>query len=90
MGDDVEHKEGQGMGKYYGSVTVGSHGQLVIPSSARKELGIELGAKLLVFDALNGRALLLLKAEAVHQLVSLMSSRLTEFERLVTTETSEE
>ena len=86
----MEQKEGQGMGKYYGSATVGSHGQLVIPSDARKELEIELGTKLLVFDALNGRALLLIKAEAVHQMVSLMSRRLAEVERLVTRETGGE
>jgi AbrB family looped-hinge helix DNA binding protein len=88
-GNEVEHKEGQGMGKYFGSATVGSHGQIVIPSDARKELVIELGTKLLVFAAMDGRALLLIKAEAVHQVVSLMSRRLAEFERLVAAEASE-
>jgi AbrB family looped-hinge helix DNA binding protein len=34
---------------FYGSVTVGERGQVVIPAEARIELGINSGDKLLVF-----------------------------------------
>lgn len=35
--------------KFYGSTTVGSRGQIVIPCDLREELDIESGAKLLFF-----------------------------------------
>jgi AbrB family looped-hinge helix DNA binding protein len=34
---------------FYGSVTVGERGQIVIPVNARKDFGIKPGDKLLVF-----------------------------------------
>ena len=68
------------MGKCYGSVTVGSHGQIVIPAAARKELSVELGDKLLVFQGFQGNGLMLLKAEAVARFLRTMSERLSEFE----------
>jgi bifunctional DNA-binding transcriptional regulator/antitoxin component of YhaV-PrlF toxin-antitoxin module len=55
----------------------------VIPASARKELGIEVGARLLVFETFHGRGLALLKADAVEQILSLMSQRMAEVERLL-------
>ena len=59
------------VGKCYGSVTVGTRGQVVIPAKARKELGIEAKKKLLVFECLQGKGLLLMKWETIAQLVSL-------------------
>ena len=34
---------------FYGTTTVGEKGQAVIPSRARKELGVKAGEQLLVF-----------------------------------------
>ncbi len=34
---------------FFGSVTVGARGQVVIPAKVRKEMGIKAGDKLLVF-----------------------------------------
>lgn len=70
-------------GKCYGSTTVGSHGQIVIPAEARRELGIEFGNKFLVFNSLNGRALILVEAAAIGQLVNVITNRLTEFETII-------
>ena len=39
--------------KFYGSVTVSERGQIVIPTTARKDFGIKTGDKLLVFGDLE-------------------------------------
>ena len=67
----------------FGSTTVGPRGQVVIPANARNELGIDRGATLLVFEFFHGRGLVLLKADAVEQMLGMMSERLTSFEKLV-------
>ena len=67
--------------KCFGSATVGSRGQVVIPASARKELGIDTGATLLVFMGPGRRGLMLLKADAVEQIVGMLSERLSNMEK---------
>ena len=69
--------------KVFGSTTVGPRGQVVIPVNARKEMGIDVGTTLLVFEALHGQGLVLLKVDAIEQMMSMVSQRLTEFEKLV-------
>ncbi len=66
--------------KCYGSMTVGGHGQVVIPAEARKELGLNVGDKLLVFAAIRGEGLLLIKAEQLGQLVNTMTEQLRNLE----------
>jgi AbrB family looped-hinge helix DNA binding protein len=39
--------------RFYGAVTVSDRGQIVIPAEARRDLGIEVGDKLLVFGDLG-------------------------------------
>ena len=39
--------------KFYGSVTIGERGQIVIPVDARKDFGMQSGDKLLVFGDLE-------------------------------------
>ena len=68
------------LGKCYGSTAIGGHGQMVIPVEARRELGMDVGTKLLAFNFFQGRALLLLKADAVEQLITLVTTRVSEFE----------
>jgi AbrB family looped-hinge helix DNA binding protein len=70
--------------KCFGSATVGSRGQVVIPAHARKELDIELGATLLVFSAPGRKGVTLVKADAVEQLVKMVSEQLTNVESLLT------
>ena len=51
--------------KIFGSTTVGPRGQVVIPVNARQEMGIDAGTTLLVFKALGGQGLVLLKVDAI-------------------------
>ena len=69
--------------KVFGSTVVSPRGQVVIPANARRELGIDTGATLLVFEFVHGRGLVLLKADAVEQMLSMMSKRLSSFEELL-------
>jgi len=69
--------------KVFGSTTVGPRGQMVIPANARKELGIDAGATLLVFKAFHGQGLVLLKVDAIEQMMSMVSQQLSDFEKLV-------
>ncbi len=74
--------------KCFGSTTVSPRGQVVIPSNARKELGIDKGATLLVFMGPGRRGLVLLKADAVEQIVGMLSERLSSIEKLLKENTS--
>ena len=67
----------------FGSATVNSKGQVVIPASARKELGIANGDTLLVFRALPKRGLLLFKADDIQFLLSRMGENLARLQQLV-------
>ncbi len=69
--------------KCVGSMTIGPRGQVVIPASVRRELGIETGATLLVFVGFRKRGLILLKADAVEQLVSTAGEWLAGVEKLL-------
>jgi AbrB family looped-hinge helix DNA binding protein len=50
--------------KFYGSVTVSERGQIVILAEARRDFGIEVGDKLLVFGDLE-RGIGLVKASVL-------------------------
>jgi len=39
--------------RFYGTITVSERGQIVIPAEARRDFGIEIGEKLLVFGDLE-------------------------------------
>ena len=71
------------VGKCYGSAVVGPRGQLVIPVEARKELGIDAGTKLLVFDQFGGRGLIFVKVETVQEFINIASRRIDEISRLL-------
>lgn len=68
--------------KVFGSTIVSPKGQVVIPVNARKELDIDSGDTLLVFGPPHGEGLLLIKVDAVEQILSRLSERLTSFEKL--------
>lgn len=71
------------IGKCYGSTIVGPRGQLVIPAEARRELGIDVGTKLLVFSHFGGRGFIFVKVDAVEELLNMASRRLDEFSKLL-------
>ncbi len=68
--------------KLYGTATVGSKGQVVIPSEAREELNIKPGDRLYVVDAMHGSGLVLLKEERLQKMVDHMTEQLDEFRAL--------
>jgi AbrB family looped-hinge helix DNA binding protein len=70
--------------KCFGSATVGPRGQVVIPAHARKELDIEVGTTLLVFSGPGKKGLTLFKADAVENLIKVVSGQLTIVESLLT------
>ncbi|WOP19349.1 AbrB/MazE/SpoVT family DNA-binding domain-containing protein [Raineyella sp. LH-20] len=51
----VDGPEGR---KFYGAVTVGERGQIVIPARARRDHGITAGDKLIVLGSAEGLALM--------------------------------
>jgi len=71
------------VGKCYGTTIIGPRGQVVIPVEARRELGMEAGTKLLTFRHPGGKGLLLIKIEAVEDLLNVMTQRVDEFSRLL-------
>jgi len=48
-------------GKVYGAATVGERGQLVIPASLRKDLGIKTGDKLMIFAKIDRKMISLMR-----------------------------
>ncbi len=57
---------------FYGSVTVGERGQIVIPSEARAELGFVPGDKLLVMKHPAHKGLMIFKIDAVREFLGEM------------------
>ena len=77
----MEGKHPPGFGKYYGSTTVSERGQIVIPAEARREMGLEPGAKLLIFGrGGEGGPLTLMTAVMVTEFVHHAMERLSELE----------
>ncbi|MDI9634659.1 AbrB/MazE/SpoVT family DNA-binding domain-containing protein [Kamptonema cortianum] len=65
---------------FYGSVTVGERGQIVIPHEARTELGIRPGDKLLVMRDPVCSALRIGKFDAAYQFIEEFRDMLNEME----------
>jgi AbrB family looped-hinge helix DNA binding protein len=57
---------------FYGSVTVGERGQVVIPAEARKQYGIKPGDKLLAFRSPTGRGLVLVGVDHMRAMMEQM------------------
>jgi AbrB family looped-hinge helix DNA binding protein len=60
---------------FHGAATMNDKGQVVIPASARKEMGLGAGEKLLVFGA-GGGTLMLCKVSEMEKYASFFSQRL--------------
>lgn len=68
--------------KLYGTATVGSKGQIVIPADAREDLNIEPGDRLYVLGSMHGNGLVLLKEDMLEHLVEHMSAQIEGFREL--------
>lgn len=55
---------------FYGAVTVGERGQVVIPAEARKKMGINAGDKLLVMGHPFSSGLVLVKIDSMREFLS--------------------
>jgi AbrB family looped-hinge helix DNA binding protein len=65
---------------FFGSVTVGERGQIVIPAEARRAYDIETGDKLLVMGGPGKKGLMICKAEAIRELMAKLSEGLRLFD----------
>jgi AbrB family looped-hinge helix DNA binding protein len=63
--------------KFYGSATIGTKGQIVIPAEARETLGFKEGDKVIAINAPFGEGLLILKSEIFEKMIGNMQSKLT-------------
>ncbi len=70
--------------KLYGTATVGSKGQIVIPADAREELGIKAGDRLYVVGSPDGGFLGLLKEASLETIVQHMSAQIESFRAIQT------
>lgn len=59
---------------FFGTVTVGERGQVVIPAEARKQCGIEGGDKLLVFRHPKNGCFTLVTIDAARDFLNQMST----------------
>jgi len=67
--------------KLYGTATIGSKGQVVIPADAREELGLKAGDRLYVASAGPG-GLVFLKEEMLENIVAQMAAQVEGFRAL--------
>lgn len=68
--------------RLYGTATVGTKGQVVIPADAREEMNIKPGDRLYVVDAMNGAGVVFLKEDMLESVVEKMVSQLESFKAL--------
>lgn len=66
---------------FYGSVTVGERGQIVIPAEARNEMDIDPGDKLLVLRHPAHKGLIVVKFEAMKEFLDEMQESLDQVEQ---------
>jgi AbrB family looped-hinge helix DNA binding protein len=59
--------------KLYGTTTVGTKGQIVIPATAREELTISTGDRLYVVGSPKNGVIMLLKEDKLEQFIEHMS-----------------
>ena len=68
--------------KLYGTATVGTKGQVVIPAEARAELGIESGDRLYVVGSAEGGVLGFLKEDSLESIMHHLTQQIESFQAL--------
>jgi len=66
---------------FYGTVTVGERGQIVVPAQARTDLDINPGDKLLVFGHPHQLGLMIVNVANVGQIMTFMEQALEEMRK---------
>lgn len=68
-----------GKKRLYGTATIGTKGQVVIPADAREELGLKPGDRLYVINAMHGGGVVFLKEEMLEDIVAHLSEQIEDF-----------
>jgi AbrB family looped-hinge helix DNA binding protein len=76
MGAPIHNK------KLFGTATVGTKGQVVIPAEARDELNINAGDRLYVVGSPEGGFLGLLKEDSLEELIGHLTAQADQFRAL--------
>jgi AbrB family looped-hinge helix DNA binding protein len=63
--------------KFYGSATVGTKGQVVIPAEAREELNMKEGEKVVIMKAPFHEGVMILKAEVFENHMAQMQAHIS-------------
>jgi AbrB family looped-hinge helix DNA binding protein len=64
--------------KFWGTVTVGTKGQIVIPAKAREKFKIKEGDQLILVSHHENHGIMLVKAELFEKMMQLMQSGISE------------
>lgn len=76
--------------RLYGTATVGSKGQIVIPAEAREELNIQPGDRLYIVNAMHGAGVVCLKEEMLESMVQQLTAQVEDFRALQQKEQNKE
>ena len=68
--------------KLYGTATIGTKGQIVIPAKAREELGLETGQELFVIGGGDAKVLALLPSESIEEFIQHLNLQIEQFDSL--------
>lgn len=68
--------------RLYGTATVGTKGQVVIPADAREQLDIQPGDRLYVIGSAKSKVVGFIKEEQVEQFIEKLSAHLEDFRSL--------
>jgi len=68
--------------KLYGTATIGTKGQIVIPASAREAMGLNTGDKLYVIGLRKKGVAMLLKEDELDKFISHMNLHIESFRNL--------
>lgn len=68
--------------KLFGTATVGTKGQVVIPATAREELGINTGDKLYVLGSPKNGFVMLMKEDELDKFIEHMNFHIEEFKNI--------
>lgn len=81
MNSQNERKGGGFDDCFYGSVTVGERGQIVIPQDARTEMGIQQGDKLLIMKHPAHHGLMVFKIDSARAFLDDFNAMLDQAEK---------
>lgn len=70
--------------KLYGTVTVGTKGQVVIPADAREELDIQTGDRLYVVGSEKGKFVGFIKEEQLRKMIDHLTDNVDQLKTLLT------